>query len=248
MIDLRPSLAEIVAEDEIPILGSDRRYAPIQTPAQGLLFFVVAIRCLGFEVFEVCGFNRTLLSSSGAEIFQKYEFCGDIAELRRRLNVDLADFVEATISAFEGFIGQFTGYIAALTLEISYKATAKSKIFLPLRFPAIVDPREKASERRIARLPLRLQHAGNAGFHHDLLWLSDMNEPDRNDTNCILVDEKCEEDLLTVKRAEVLWLAALGEAPHLSLRAGGSCTHTCEGADDHHHGLRLVGAGLISLR
>ena len=78
--------------------------------------------------------------------------------------------------------------------------------------------------------------------------MANMNEPDRNDTNCILVDEKCEEDLLTVKRAEVLWLAALGESSHFGLRAGGSCTHTCERADDHHHAFRLVGAGLISLR
>ena len=78
--------------------------------------------------------------------------------------------------------------------------------------------------------------------------MANMNEPDRNDTNCILVDEKCEEDLLTVKRAEVFWLTTVGEASHLRLRTGGGRPHTCERADDDHYAFRLSRSGGISLR
>ncbi|MEQ1763481.1 MAG: hypothetical protein ABL984_10095 [Pyrinomonadaceae bacterium] len=176
MIDLYTPLSDIVSNYQFAVFTGQGTKTSIQALAQYFLSIVFVIqRVIRTKSRQISRIKGIFSTPSGTKVLKKHELCGDIAELSRSFDIDLSNFVQATIHALEGFVSEIIRDIAAFAVEIRDKPVAKREILRAVGVGAVVEPREKASERSLARFPSRVNSLADAGFHHELSLIGDVS-------------------------------------------------------------------------
>ena len=167
VLDLHSTFADVVSDYQLTLIADQRPKTSIQAVTKGFFSIIFLVkRFTSRDSFEINGINRVLATPSGAQVFKKHELGCDVTEFRGSFDIDLANFIEPAIYAFEGFISKIIGLIAALPLEIGDEPFAKSKVFLAITGIIVIEPRKKASKRSLARPPPRTDTFGDTGFHY----------------------------------------------------------------------------------